>query len=229
MNSPHTGDFYRGIPVNFDMSYLDYYRLRLLNQIQYHDLYQGVRILKFPEDLRTYERLIDDTKPEVIVELGIESGGSSIWFADRLQTLCGSGEVIGVDINTNDARQNIPSHLNVTIIDGDLTNPDIIKAVHDAVGGRRAMVIEDAAHDYACTSSALKNYWDLVPVGGWFIVEDGIVDIEPLRQFSWYPRGVLPAVEEFMETDEGKKFARHWLAPYGITSHPGGWLQREHQ
>ena len=106
MSNTPTNDFYRSTPINLGMTLLDFYRARLLNQIHYVDLYKGVRILKLPEDLRTYERLIEDSKPEVIVELGIESGGSSLWFADRLSSILGGGEVIGVDINTETARNN---------------------------------------------------------------------------------------------------------------------------
>ena len=224
-----TSDFLKSTPLNLNMSVLDFYRLRILNQLHYYDLYKGVRILKFPEDLRMYERLIDDTKPEVIIELGVEAGGSSLWFADRLETLCGGGEVIGVDIDLSRGRDNLSSDKRITLIEGDLASEDVIKAVHKAVGGRRAMVIEDAAHTYDCTLSAMENYWDLVPVGGWFIVEDGIVDIEELRHFGETPRGVIPALDAFMLTETGKKFSRHRLAPYGITSNPGGWLQREYK
>ena len=223
-----TNDFYRSTPINLGMSLLDYYRARILNQMHYVDLYKGVRILKFPEDLRTYERLIEDSKPEVIVELGVERAGSSLWFADRLDALCGGGEVIGVDIDLELARDNVSHDKRITLIEGDLADPETIKAVKNAVAGRKAMVIEDAAHTYECTVAAMENYWDLVPIGGWFIVEDGIVDIEPLRHYPETPRGVIQALDEFMETDQGKKFTRLRLAPYGITSNPGGWLQREH-
>lgn len=229
MSEVPTNDFYRSTPINLGMSLLDFYRARILNQIHYVDLYKGVRILKFPEDLRTYERLIEDSKPEVIVELGVESGGSSIWFADRLDSLCGGGEIIAVDIDINQAKQQVVDDKRVNLIQGDLTSPETIEKVRKAVAGRRAMIIEDAAHTLECTSSALANYWDLVSVGGWFIVEDGIVDIEELRQYIDSPRGVIQALNEFMQTEIGKKFTRLRLAPYGITANPGGWLQREHE
>lgn len=229
MSEVPTNDFYRSTPINLAMSLLDFYRARILNQMHYVDLYKGVRILKFPEDLRTYERLIEDSKPEVIVELGVESGGSSIWFADRLDSLCGGGEVIGVDLDLNQAKQQVVGDKRITLLQGDLNSPEIVEKIKKIVAGRRAMVIEDAAHTLECTSSALENYWNLVPVGGWFIVEDGIVDIEALRQYENSPRGVIEALDSFMETEIGKKFTRLRLAPYGITANPGGWLQREHE
>jgi cephalosporin hydroxylase len=216
-------------PINFDMTVLELYKLRILNQLYYVDSYKGTRILKFPEDLRMYERLIDETKPEVIIELGVQTGGSSLWFADRLSSLCGGGEVIGVEISPHQIEQQVFEDPRITIISGNLADQIIIDTVHSLVGGRRAMVIEDAAHTYDCTLASMQNYWDLVPVGGWFIVEDGIVDVEPLRAHQDDPRGVIPSIEYFLTTDEGSKFSKHRLEPYGITSNPGGWLRRDFQ
>lgn len=222
-------NLYESTTIDLNKPLLDYYRERILNQMQYVDSYKGVRILKFPEDLRTYERIIDENKPEVILELGVESGGSSIWFADRLDALCGGGDVIGVDINLEVARENLSSDKRITLIEGDLASDEVIDSVKNAVNGRRVMIIEDAAHSYECTYAALTNYSDLVHIGDWFIVEDGIVDIEALRHYAGTPRGVIGATDVFMQTEQGKKFNRFGLAPYGITSNPGGWLQREHQ
>ena len=213
--------------IDFNESTLEYYRKRIINQISHVDSYKGVRILKFPEDLRTYERIIEAVQPEVIVELGIESGGSSLWFADRLDALCGGGKVVGIDINISNLSPSVLQDERVVVVEGDLSSPNVIQRVKSLVAGKKALVIEDAAHTYECTISALKNYWDLVSVGSWLIVEDGIVDIEQLRYSLDTPRGVIRAIDDFMDTDAGKKFTRYDLAPYGITSHPTGWLFRE--
>jgi cephalosporin hydroxylase len=64
-------------------------------------------------------------------------------------------------------------------------------------------------------------------VGGFFVVEDGIVDVPELRSRADWPRGVLPAVRDWL--DEGAEAAwtvRTDLQLYGITCHPGGFLQR---
>jgi len=228
-NIKHSDDLYKKFSVDLGMSFKDFYKLRVFNQMHDFDLYKGVRILKFPEDLRTYERLIEDSQPEVIVELGVEAGGSSLWFADRLDTLCGGGQIIGVDIDISQVDQKIFDDKRITLIEGDIASPDVIQKVKELVAGRKTMIIEDAAHTYDCTLSALENYWDLVPVDSWFIVEDGIVDIEPLRHYVDTPRGVIIALEYFSILPIGQKFSRHWLSPYGITSNPGGWLKREYK
>jgi dTDP-4-amino-4,6-dideoxygalactose transaminase len=66
-------------------------------------------------------------------------------------------EVIGVDIDTKAARENISYDKRITIIDGDLTAPETIKAVYDAVGGRRAMIIEDAAQSFGASYNGIPS------------------------------------------------------------------------
>ncbi len=52
---------------------------------QHHrDRYAGVPISKFPEDLRTYEQIIWERRPQVVVEVGVQYGGSTLWLRDRL-------------------------------------------------------------------------------------------------------------------------------------------------
>src|SRR3954471_9382448 len=49
------------------------------------DSYAGVPMSKFPEDLRAYEHLLWLTRPSTVLELGVQFGGSSLWFRDRLR------------------------------------------------------------------------------------------------------------------------------------------------
>jgi cephalosporin hydroxylase len=43
-------------------------------------------MLKFPDDLRAYEHFICDMSADAVVELGVASGGSTLWFRDGSQT-----------------------------------------------------------------------------------------------------------------------------------------------
>lgn len=204
--------------VPFNMTVTDLWRTRLQNHTS--DTYRGRLLSKFPEDLRTYQHLIENSQPEVVVELGTHDGGSALWFADQLQTFCGGGEVISVDIN--EARP--VDRPDITLIHGDLTSQEMADKVATMVDGRRCMVVEDSAHTYDVTLAALELYSGLVQQGQWFIVEDGVVDEERLRLPYW-PQGVQRAVTDFCATRLGQRFTRHWLAPYGLTCHHGGWLQ----
>ena len=127
---------------------------------------------KLPEDLWVYRRLIEQAHPAVIVELGTHHGGSALWFADQLSALCGKGDVITVDLRERD----VPTDDRITYVVGDLA--DMSDMVKEIVDGRRAMVVEDAAHRYEVTLAALRLYEPLVPKGSYFVVEDTIVDTE---------------------------------------------------
>lgn len=200
----------------------DLYRLRLEAHIGDRETYRGRPLVKFPEDLRLYQKVIEAAHPEVIVEIGSYKGGSALWFADQLRALCGGGRVISVDINPVEPVDDP----DVSFGCGDATDPAMVERVRDLVGGASCMVVEDSAHTYDVTTAVLGAYAPMVTPGQWLVVEDGICDDESLR-LDWMPRGVSPALNEFVATDLGRSFKRHWLGEYILTCHPGGWLQRK--
>lgn len=202
------------------------------------DSYAGVRMAKFPEDLRVYEHLIWASKPNVVIEIGTLSGGSALWFRDRLSVLASYGHieaplVVSVDLDVDEARDAVGAvdpafEETIKLVAGDVTDPDLPGEVEALLpAGARSLVVEDSAHVFETTIAALRGFARFVPPRGFFVVEDGSVDHEELRLREDWPRGVLPAVREWLETDEGGKFrVRRDLEIYGITSHPEGFLQR---
>lgn len=66
-----------------------------------------------------------------------------------------------------------------------------------------------------------------MPLGGYFVVEDAVIDVEPLRAHEISPRGVAAAIATWLETPAGRSFrVRRDLECYGVTCHIGGYLQR---
>ncbi len=215
---------------------LAYWRARLLQHTD--DWYAGLRMLKFPEDLRIYEHVLWISAPQVVVELGTRHGGSALWFRDRLRLLESYGRitaprVISIDIHIADAEAAIESadpawRDTITLLEGDVCDPALAERVAALISpGAPTFVIEDSAHTYETTMGALANFAPLVTPGGFMVVEDGCVDVEPLRVQDDWPRGVLPALHEWLETDAAADFvARRDLELYGVTCHPEGFLQR---
>jgi cephalosporin hydroxylase len=201
------------------------------------DWYAGVRLLKFPEDLRAYEHLLWLSRASVVIELGARFGGSALWFRDRLRTLQSYGLiddplVISIDIDAEPARAGIesadPTGAGIEILDGDVTDPGLPERVARLVpAGASCMVVEDSAHVYETTWAALEGFSRFVRPGGFFVVEDGCVDVEELRVQDDWPRGVLPALHDWLATPAGREFlVREDLELYGISCHPSGFLQR---
>jgi len=211
----------------------DYWRERAVQHTD--DSYVGVRMSKFPEDLRVYEHLLWLAKPDVVIELGVQHGGSTLWFRDRLEAIRRytgrPAQVVGVELHDEAARANIegadPSWDAITLLQGDVLDPELPARVAGHVpDGASCLVIEDTAHVYDTTRAALEGFARFVPPGGFFVVEDGCVDDEELR-FDGWPRGVLPAARDWLGTPPGRQFTvRRDLELYGITCHPEGFLQR---
>jgi cephalosporin hydroxylase len=202
------------------------------------DSYAGVRMSKFPEDLRVYEHLLWSSRANVVLELGAQFGGSALWFRDRLQSLAhygrGSrGHVISIDINIEAAREGLaaadPDYADtITLVQGDVQDPALPDVVARLLpSGSRCFVVEDSAHIYETTWASLTGFAQFVPLGGYFVVEDGCVDVEEMRLDESWPRGVLPALKCWLATPDGAEFAvRRDLERYGLSCHPCGFLQR---
>jgi cephalosporin hydroxylase len=228
------------LPARVSMSLEQDMRTYWLDRARQHttDTYAGVRISKFPEDLRTYEHLLWISRANVVVELGTQFGGSTLWLRDRLQAMVRYGRiseprVIAVDVQmqaTQDALAEIdPDYAaEITLIEGDVRDPALSQAVSSAMpAGGRCLVIEDSAHTYETTIASLTGFAQLVPVGGYFVVEDGCVDVEEMRLSEDWPRGVLPAIDAWLTTPAGAGFVvRRELERYGLSCHPRGFLQR---
>jgi cephalosporin hydroxylase len=203
-----------------------------------HDSYAGVPLAKFPEDLRVYEHLLWADRPNVVIEIGANHGASALWFRDRLRTLAAYGltsepRVITIDIEAARARPYLnradPSwQESISLISGDVCDETLPVQIAELLPrAARCFVVEDSAHIHATTMAALTNFSRFVPPGGFFIVEDGCVDIEAMRLEESWPRGVLPAVADWLASPAGLGFTpRRDLEIYGVTCHPGGVLQR---
>jgi cephalosporin hydroxylase len=211
-----------------------------LDRVRQHtnDSYAGVPLSKFPEDLRVYEHLLWASRANVVIEIGLERGGSALWFRDRLRAIAGYGRianprVIAIDLDTATARANLesadPSYAElISVVDGDVTDPALPETIEGLVpANSRCLVVEDSAHTYETTSAALRSFARFVPVGGFFVVEDGCVDVDEMRASDDWPRGVLPALHDWLQTPQGACFrCRRELELYGVSCHPEGFVER---
>lgn len=204
------------------------------------DSYAGVPLAKFPEDLRAYEHLLWLDAPDTVIEIGTYAGASALWFRDRLRMLRAYGRidreprVISLDIDQSQARDLVPRvdadyEREITFVEGDVCTQAAVDAVGRLIApGARCFVIEDSAHTYETTAAALRGFARFVPPGGFLVVEDGCVDIEAMRIADYWPRGVLPALDEWLASPAGAEFVvRRDLELYGVSCHPRGFLQRQ--
>lgn len=223
------------VETQFDETLGTYWLKRAAQHLE--DSYVGVPLMKFPEDLRVYEHLLWLSRANVVIEIGTHCGGSALWFRDRLGALARyrrtpPPSVITIDVDSAPAQAAIgrvdPSFDGITILEGDVHDPELPGRVAELLRADAVcFVVEDSAHEYDTTFAALRGFARFVPVGGFFVVEDGCVDVEAMRLDPNWPRGVLPAVADWLDSPEGRRFTtRRDLERYGMTCHPRGFLER---
>lgn len=224
------------VPLQLDSTVRDYWIARYEQHL--NDSYAGVPLLKLPEDLRIYEHLLWQSRADTVIELGTNHGGSALWFRDHLRTMACYGvirrpRVISIDLDVRHAHYRLAAvdrsyAKEITLMAGDVLDPRLPERVASALQrDRRCLVVDDSAHTYDVTQAALGGFARFVPRDGFFVVEDGYVDIEAMRNSPAQPRGVLPAITDWLTTVGGRGFTvRRDLELYGICSNPHGYLQR---
>jgi cephalosporin hydroxylase len=188
---------------------------------QLQQTWMGRVIWKNPLDCWVYQEILYETKPEVIVEIGVAHGGHALYLAHLLDLLgTRRGQVIGIDIDLSRAAG--LRHPRVRLIEGNCVDSKTVEQVQRACRKRKTMVIADCDHSKSHVLHELAIYSSLVSVGCYYIVEDGICDV-----MGWDPvPGPRAACEEFLE--ENKHFTNDaWLREkYLITYNFGGYLRR---
>jgi cephalosporin hydroxylase len=180
----------------------------------------GVRTLKCPLDLWIYQEILQELRPQLIVECGTAFGGSAHFLASMCE-LVGSGKILTIDIESNPER---PVHPRITYLLGSSVDPGVFEQVRSMVpADGHVLVILDSDHSAAHVAQELSMYSELVTVGSFLIVEDSNINNHPvLPEFGPGPMEALDAflrVNDQFVVDEGKQ-------KYHLTFNPRGFLRR---
>ena len=136
----------------------------------------GVPVARYPTDLHAYQELIVGARPEAVVLLGDDPGlgGRALFAASVLEHL-GDGIVIAAGIPGEGPR---PAHHRITYVDGQAELPEVAHQVTTLVDGRPALVIAGLGSLQRLTA-AFDHYAPLVPVDGYLVVENTVVNGRP--------------------------------------------------
>jgi len=196
--------------------------------IRYHTgiLFDNVTWMGLPAwknvlDAWVYQEIIHAVRPEIIIEIGNAHGGSTLYLANLLDVL-GRGDVIAVDI---DHSQFQPRHPRITTVTGDSLAPETLAHVEALARGRQGLVIQDGDHSREHVLSDLRAYARFVQLGGYFIVEDTIIDLFRAGDGLGSVNGPLGAVEQFVREDPRFQIDSEREA-FVLTFNPRGYLRR---
>ncbi|WP_374372719.1 CmcI family methyltransferase [Dongia sp.] len=234
-NNPHIAAIEKLFQDQSSMERLGDMTLRDYMMYHYYYIHQGYRygaprhqqrwlghdIIKTPQDCWVYQEIIHETKPDVVIELGIMFGGATHFFASILD-LVGHGEVLGIDISLAKAKP--PENKRITYIEGSSTSEGVLEQVRRKAAGKRVLVIADSDHEKNHVLGEIRAYAPFVHVGGYFIVEDSLNDV-----MGYHPvpnEGPKAAAEAFLRESDDFVYDRRWGERYIMSLNPNGVLLR---
>ena len=128
-------------------------------------------------DLVIYSMLLQEIKPDIIIELGSGSGGSAIWLADTASMLGFDTHVYSFDINKPSIK-----HDNVTFIEQDLEKINLQnKPTHWEFFNKKKIIIEDA---HVNLQELLNLFDTILRKDDYLIIEDSVQKQDIISHFS---------------------------------------------
>lgn len=198
------------------------YFLKDINRGHHEVTYRGVKAIRNPFDYLIYQMIISEVRPDLIIEVGTNHGGSAFYMADLLDSL-GHGMIHSIDI-TDRVPKEVKNHLRIKLFFDGWENYDL----ENTQGYDKILVIEDGSHMYHDSMGAMVKFKDLVDVGSYLIVEDGIIDELGLSQD--YDGGPKRAISEFLVKYPEFEIDRKWCDFFGsnATFNVDGYLKRKY-
>jgi cephalosporin hydroxylase len=182
--------------------------------------YRGVECVKAPFDYVIYQMIIEDVKPDLIIEIGTYVGGSALYLADLL-ALQGKGEVHTIDVE-GEIDKRVQGHNRIKFFRNGWEGYDL-SIVKDF---NSILVIEDGTHKYSDTLNTIRKFAPVVSKNSYLIVEDGIID--ELGLTREHQGGPVKAIKQFLSENNNFQVDHYWTDFYGrnATFNTIGYLKR---
>jgi cephalosporin hydroxylase len=171
-----------------------------------------------PTDLFAYQELICRVRPDWIVETRTGGGGLALFLASVCD-LIDSGQVLSIDGYRLGDR---PEHPRITYLVGDPGTEQVAARAKEIVGPQPRGLVILGGTSGSQVIEAFRNYSPLVPVGSYVVVEDTILEGNPV----WPEFGSGPAVAVQQIVDAGEFAIDPFYERFGVTFNVGGFLRR---
>jgi cephalosporin hydroxylase len=194
------------------------------HQIFQYTNWLGVYCQQDPSDAFAIQDLLWRNKPDLIIEIGTNTGGGAIYYASIMRAYNMNGKIVTLDVkhvSENWNKKN--SHRCVgcvtadkhpwwnegmiNFIQGDILRPDIQKQVEEYVANAsNIFVVEDASHRYPDTLKRMNVIYKYVKVGGYMLVQDTKMDrfVHGLgKRYGNLKFGPMRSVDEFLDKNKG--------------------------
>lgn len=185
--------------------------------------YRDIPMLKHPVEIALYMRLIWETRPGTIIEIGTQSGGAAVWMGDMLNLFDIDGRVVSIDLRTPTPKYT-PS--NVKFIQGDANDIGAtLTASLLATLPKPWLVIEDSAHTFAATLAVLDFFANRLSSGEYIVIEDSNIS----EMGAADDGGPAKAIAEFLSRNGDFAIDARYCDQYGlnVTGNPNGYLRKK--
>jgi cephalosporin hydroxylase len=183
--------------------------------------YRGIKMIKNPFDYLLYQMIINEVKPDLIIEVGTNHGGTALYMSDMLD-LIGKGEIHTIDVTEYPMDERVINNKRIKRFLGGYQAYDL----KNCEGYEKILVIDDGSHLYEHTLEILQKFQDVVTPDSYFIVEDGaLIHIGLTKD---YGGGPVRAIEEFLQTNNNYIIDRNWCDFFGTnaTFNTNGFLKK---
>lgn len=183
------------------------FTLKEIDKGHHNTTYKGVKCIKSPFDYVIYQMILNEVKPDLIIEIGSYEGGSALYLADLLE-LYGKGELHTIDIEDR-IDERVKGHKRIRFFSNGWENYDL----NLANKYKSVLVIEDASHRYEDTLKTIRKFSKVVSTDSYLIVEDGIID--ELGLSREYNGGPVRAIKKFLKENKDFEISHKWTDFFG--------------
>ena len=181
----------------------------------------GYKVLKCPLDLFIYQEIIYETNPDIIIETGTGSGGTTHFLASICDFI-NHGKVISIDVENTNHKVILPQHKRITYINGSSILEDTINQIKSLITEKdRIMVILDSDHRKNHVLKELNIYSKFVTKENYIIVEDTNINHPMTTDFE----GPMEALQEFLNINKNFSIDQSKHKFY-LTFNPNGYLKK---
>ncbi len=206
----------------------------------YNYFYFGRPIIQYPQDIFSLQEIIFETKPDLIIDIGIAHGGSLIFNSSMLNLLNlykkKKRMVLGIDIDIRkhnlDAIKKHPFSNLIKTIEGSSTDEKTFKKVKKISSQyKKVLVILDSNHTHDHVLKELNKYSPLVTKNSYCVVFDTVLNNLPNKLMENRPwnnkNNPMTAVKEFLKKNKKFKVEKKFENKNIITCMPNGVLKRK--
>ncbi|MCK4364503.1 MAG: class I SAM-dependent methyltransferase [Thermoplasmatales archaeon] len=150
-------------------SFVSYWKNYIMGQDALTIPYKNYELKKLPCDTFIYPDLLHRFKPDCIIEIGTDSGGSAVFLSDQFD-----GKLVTIDINKpkqetlNDFKKR-----DIVFVHSDATLKKTMEEAKSHCFGN-TFIIDDGSHRTTHVYESFKLFSPLVKPGGFYIIEDGM-------------------------------------------------------